>query len=114
MIRKRYAGMVAPMNVSNRRGKIGGPVPKESYMDLFTGLALASRKAKKRRIKRPPGSRSQDHRKVWRGISQKVVVNVLSKDPVQELFKEESGEFTLQHLLFDASAADRRARSNRL
>lgn len=78
--------------VSNRRGKIGGPVPKESYMDLFTGLALASRKAKKRRIKRPPGSRSQDHRKVWRGISQKVVVNVLSKDPVQELFKEESGE----------------------
>eukprot|EP00439_Symbiodinium_sp_Y106_P058946 s58_g8.t1 len=80
--------------VSNRRGKIGGPVPKESYMDLFTGMALASRKAqaKKRRIKRPPGSKSQDHRKVWRGISQKVVVNVLSKDPVQELFKEESGE----------------------
>mmetsp|Transcript_49847 Transcript_49847/g.116300 ORF Transcript_49847/g.116300 Transcript_49847/m.116300 type:complete len:632 (-) Transcript_49847:61-1956(-) len=75
-------------SVSSKRGEAAGRKAKASYMDIFAGLALAARK-KKRRPQMPAGSRVDQHRRVGRGLSNRLVVDVVSQDPVKAILKED-------------------------
>lgn len=72
--------------IVNNRGAHQGRLAKDNYMELFDqvpGLIRSPRPSP------TPPAKSHQHRAKWRGMSQHVVMDVLSKDPVKQLLPEE-------------------------
>ncbi|CAJ1339578.1 unnamed protein product [Effrenium voratum] len=77
-------GSMRPSMVSPRSDSRGRPA-RDNYLELFESVPGH------RPLRRAPPSRSNAHRKKWRGMSQHVVMDVIAKDPVQALFTKEAG-----------------------
>lgn len=83
------SGAIHQALVNGQRGDSRGRLAKESYTEIFD---LVPGLKRSRPAKKGKGTESHPHRAKWRGMSQLVVMDVLSKDPVKNILTEEDDE----------------------
>eukprot|EP00913_Durusdinium_trenchii_P035779 g33480.t1 len=83
------SGAIHQALVNGQRGDSRGRLAKESYTEIFD---LVPGLKRSRPAKKGKGTESHPHRAKWRGMSQLVVMDVLSKEGVKNILTEEDDE----------------------